>query len=70
MKIIYEFFSCEDCPYCKKGKTYGNDGRDGDTVFVCGKGAFGYFEGYYAKGKNYGDVRSGIDKNCPLESLK
>lgn len=27
MKIVYEFFNCEECPYCKKGYSYGTDGR-------------------------------------------
>ena len=64
MKIVYEFFRCEECPYCKKGYSYGTDGRgDGRTVFVCRQGACGG----YAYGKIITEIREGIDKNCPLK---
>ena len=67
MKIIYEFFKCEECPYCKKGHTYGNDGRDGKTVFICSKGAFG---GYEHDGYAYGkEITEGIDEKCPLKDI-
>lgn len=33
--------NCSDCPYCKTGMTFGNDGRDGKTVYICERGAFG-----------------------------
>ena len=71
MKILYEFFKCEDCPYCRKGRTYGNDGRDGHTVFVCSKGAFGGYEklGRYAYGESFESVRKGINNNCPLNDI-
>lgn len=71
MKIIYEFFKCEHCPYCKKGQSYGNDGRDGYTVFVCDKGAFGGYEkfGNYAYGEDFSTVRKGINRNCHLQSI-
>ena len=69
MKIVYEFFRCEECPYCKKGYSYGTDGRgDGRTVFVCRQGAFGRYEhGGYAYRKIITEIREGIDKNCPLK---
>lgn len=70
MKIVYEFFNCEECPYCKQGRSYGTDGRDGITVFICRQGAFGGFEhDGYAYGKIITEIREGIDKNCPLEDI-
>lgn len=70
MKILYEFFNCFDCPYCKKGVTYGNDGRDGWTVYICEKGAFGKRDGCYAEGKYCKEVHDEIDENCPLKNLE
>lgn len=71
MKILYEFFKCEDCPYCRKGRTYGNDGRDGRIVFVCSKGAFGGHEEFsgYAYGESSETIGKGINKNCPLNYI-
>lgn len=69
MKIVYEFFNCEECPYCKQGRSYGTDGRDGITVFICRQGAFGGADGGYAYGKVITEIREGIDKNCPLDNL-
>ena len=70
MKIVYEFFSCEECPYCKKGYSYRTDGRGyGRTVFVCKQGAFGGADGGYAYGKVITEIRNGIDKQCPLEDI-
>ena len=51
MKIVYEFFNCGECPYCKQGRSYGTDGRDGVIVFICKQGAFGGVDGGYAYGK-------------------
>lgn len=39
--IDYEVTGCSDCPHLKKGKTFGNDGRDGVLVYKCDKGVFG-----------------------------
>lgn len=39
--IDYEVSGCSDCPYLAKGRTYGNDGRDGRLVYKCNKGTFG-----------------------------
>ena len=70
MKILYEFFNCEECPYCKKGYSYGTDGRNGRAVFICRQGAFGGASGGgYAYGKIRAEIREGIDKNCPLNNL-
>ena len=70
MKIIMEFNSCLDCPYCKTGRTYGNDGRDGWTNYYCSKGAFGEHDGSYIVGKEYKEVCVDIDANCPLENIE
>lgn len=69
MKIIYEFDTCIDCPYCYKGNTYGNDGRDGCPNYICKKGAFGKHDGCYVIGKKWGEVNNNIDVNCPLKNL-
>ena len=37
MKIVYEFFNCGECPYCKQGRSYGADGKDGVTVLYVSK---------------------------------
>lgn len=39
--IDYEVSGCKDCPYLTTGRTFGNDGRDGTTVYKCNKGVFG-----------------------------
>ena len=67
MKITIEVFGCVECPYLKTGKTYGNDGRDGETVYLCKLGAFGHklkgvYEGY-SEGKRI--APSYIPENCP-----
>jgi len=41
VSIDYEFDNCRNCPYLRTAKTYGNNGRDGDTVYICDKGCFG-----------------------------
>ena len=41
MKLEIEVTGCKDCPFLKWGKTYGNDGRDGEEVCFCEKRAFG-----------------------------
>ena len=41
MKITIEVKGCHECPYLKRDRTYGNDGRDGEIVYYCVKGAFG-----------------------------
>ena len=52
--IEYEVENCKNCPYLAKGRTFGNDGRDGETVYKCTKGAyggkdeFGYSTGSYS----------------------
>ena len=52
--IKYEVENCNNCPYLAKGRTFGNDGRDGKTVYKCTKGAyggkdeFGYSTGSYS----------------------
>lgn len=67
MKITveYEVSGCKDCPYLTKGKTYGNDGRDGVVVYICEKGAYG------CKKSEFGDLGlSSIPlyppKSCPF----
>lgn len=37
----YEFESCSGCPELSTGRTFGNDGRDGSTVYICNQGCFG-----------------------------
>lgn len=37
----YEFDNCNGCPELATGRTFGNDGRDGSTVYICNKGCFG-----------------------------
>ena len=69
MKIVYEFFNCGECPYCKQGRSYGTDGRDGETVFICKQGAFGGADGEYAYGKVITEIRKGIDEQCSLEDI-
>ena len=69
MKIVYEFFNCGECPYCKQGRSYGTDGRDGETVFICKQGAFGGADGGYAYGKVITAIRQGIDEQCPLGDI-
>lgn len=41
ISVDYEITGCVDCPYLRTGRTYGNDGRDGWTVYICSKGVFG-----------------------------
>ena len=69
MKIVYEFFNCGEWPSCEKGYSYGTDGRDGVTVFICKQGAFGGADGGYAYGKVITEIRKGIDEQCPLGDI-
>ena len=69
MKIVYEFFNCGECPYCEKGYSYGTDGRDGVTVFICKQGAFGGANGGCAYGKVITEIRKGSDEQWPLEDI-
>ena len=67
MKITIEVKGCHECPYLKRGRTYGNDGRDGEIVYYCVKGAFGkkltgIYEGY-TEGLHH--IPSHIPTNCP-----
>ncbi|XZN14484.1 hypothetical protein ACSW9O_15570 (plasmid) [Clostridium perfringens] len=41
VSIDFEITNCGDCPFLTKGRTFGNDGRDGVTVYKCKKGVFG-----------------------------
>ena len=67
MKITIEVKGCHECPYLKRGRTYGNDGRDGEIVYYCVKGAFGkiltgIYEGY-TEGPSFKPFY--IPHNCP-----
>ena len=62
MKIEIEVTGCSDCPSLRKGKTYGNDGRDGWLVYICEKGAFGGRDGLFY---DYGETR--IPKVPPVK---
>lgn len=41
IKIEFDITGCVDCPQLTTGRTFGNDGRDGQTVYKCKKGVFG-----------------------------
>lgn len=46
--INLEVTGCKNCPYTRIGRSFGNDGRDGSTVYICTQGAFGgkYDDGF------------------------
>lgn len=62
MKIEIEVTGCSDCPSLRKGRTYGNDGRDGTLVYICKKGAFGGVDRLYG---DYGEIK--IPKVPPIK---
>ena len=71
MKVIIEVNSCEECPFLKRARTYGNDGKDGIILPYCSKGCFGKFE---PNSKFYLEYHkediSVIHPNCKLNSPK
>lgn len=65
MKISIDVTGCQDCPYLRTGRTFGNDGRDGRTVFKCSKGVFGGKDDW---GYSYGEytVPKVAPYGCPF----
>ena len=69
-KIVTVLDSCNQCPELIRGRTYGNDGRDGKVSFKCGKNIWGghpvFFHG---EDQNYllaHKIPEKIPPNCPL----
>lgn len=60
----YEFDNCNGCPELKTGRSFGNDGRDGRTVYICNKGCFGKYNSVYG---NYDSGLSNIPKEPPVK---
>lgn len=59
-----EVNSCRECPKLKKGRTFGNDGRDGVLVYICSEGAFGGDDGWgYSTGLKV--APKDIPTDCP-----
>ena len=68
IQVEFEFDDCYQCPFIRKGRTYGNDGRDGQVVFICAKGAFGNINDFQKHGYVSGlSSIEGIHKNCPFK---
>ena len=75
-KVVLEVTGCDDCPYCKSGRSYS---KDGETVYYCEKGAFGtifdpndtftsYIEGPTTKPK-YPNMKCPILKSTPEKAI-
>jgi len=65
VSIDYEFDNCEDCPYLRTSRDFGNDGRDGSTVYICKKGCFGGTDRVYG---DYGEseIPTTPPYSCPF----
>lgn len=65
VSIDYEFDTCRDCPYLRTGRSFGNDGRDGSTVYICRKGCFGGTDDIYG---DFGELKKPTTPpySCPF----
>lgn len=69
MKVLLEFEinKCGECPFIKTGWTFGNDGRDGRTVYICSKGAFGILKDKLGYSEGLIKIPDDIPKKCPIK---